>query len=256
MLFHCYNLTPKIKSCQIKKQDFILRKTNSSLILKVANSTFVETMPFMKNKHLYLFQAVKKEILQNIEKNNILIEEFKYSDILYFSFNREAISKFTECLTVVEYDITKAYLTAAKNLKFISEEFYKKVIELPKKIRLIILGSIASTATINTYKNGELINTETKNNALLTKVWKMICKYVGDTMKHFLLMPSYLFFWVDGIFFDYSKNTIEEIETRVNSIKVFEFKKINCLSLRKQRNSIVVIKEDNIKKQFYTNYKR
>jgi hypothetical protein len=255
MQFLSYNLNPMLNELIAKKKSFVLRKTNSSLKIVYNNNTYLCNMPFFKKKHLYLFQAIKKEILENIEKFKITVLTVKYNEINYFAFNREAIKQFSECKTVVEYDITKAYLTAAVNLNFISKEFFNKFLELPKKIRLIVLGSIASLATVLTYEAGEIINKEMKNDILLTNVWKTICKEVGDKMTLLTALPSYLFFWVDGIFFDYSKNSIEDIETEINKIQNFEFKKIKCLHLVKIKNSIIVFKENNVKKQFYLNYK-
>jgi hypothetical protein len=251
MQFHSYNLMPKIIQLKKDKKNFVLKTTNSSIILKYNNNTFVQTFPFFKNKHLYLFAAIKKEIMQNIKDKNIHIEKIQYRDILYFLFSPALLRSNYIYDNVAEFDISKAYITTAHNLGLLSDSFFNKMCELPKRIRLVILGSIATVLVVQEFKEGKVLTTEIKNNELLSNVWRLICKTTGEAMQQLINLSGFLFFWVDGVYFNLNVTPLLQILELIENIKGYEFKQIPLESIEKINNFCIVKKVDGISKHFF-----
>ena len=158
-------------------------------------------------QELNLFVEIRKEVRFNIEQKKLLLPNYTSKDIGYYLFsNKIHMAKETgrvEFNDVMEFDIRKAYYMAAYKLKYISEEFYLRCIELPKTTRLRLIGSIATSKTTFCYKKGKMVGEPTKKEDIdLRKAWFNICKYVDTCMRELrqLMGEDFLFYWVDGIY--------------------------------------------------------
>ena len=254
------DFNPLLKRLIKAKKDFEVIHTGSSTTIKYDNKKILYSHFKIHNRFLYLFQEVKKEFLNNIEKNKIDLDFSINSKTILYSYYKThnkfpeigEILNFKDCC---ELDIEKAYYNAAYKLGFISQEFYNKCRELPKTIRLMLLGSIATNKRIEIYKNGEKISSEKKQDENLRAAWFMVCEYVDKCLFEFseIVHKSFLFYYVDGIFFenysDYEKDIKEaqffcELKYGLK-FKIEKIDKIEAVRLNEKTCKISVYKTKN-----------
>jgi len=193
----------RLKYLSFINQDFTLAETGSSQLIRYKHYRFFYGASVVKRKHMHLFQDIKKHVKSQIEKNQIEVEPIERLKPLYFKF-RELNLEPGECQhfdNVCQYDVNKAYYTVARNMGFISEEYFNKYLSLPKHMRLILIGALATRKTIKTYEKGKLVEKELKEDQELRTVFMRI---VIETDKVLLQMSKalkdeFLFYWVDGI---------------------------------------------------------
>lgn len=202
-------------------------------------------------KEMNLFAEIRKEVRFNIEQKNLKLPDYTAKDIGYYLYSNamhEAQKTGrVEFDDVMEFDIVKAYYTAAYNLGYISREFFLACIELPKTTRLRLIGSIATLKTIFVYKEGKLSGDPIqKYDPDLRKAWFHICKYVDECMRQLrrLLGEDFLFYWVDGL---YCKST-DKIDDYLLWVRLkynldFEYKPVDR----------VVVEKDDAKKSMMVN---
>lgn len=192
-----------IKQLKEQKQDFEVRKTTKSTLIKFGKFSYMYADSHFKNMHLNLFQQLKKEVHSNIIKNKIVVPEIvksKYFD--HRQFEKIGEGEFLTFNNVIEFDINKAYYNVLKKFKYISEDFYNKCIKLPKNIRLALVGSLATKKTIFYYQKGELLYFEDEADDLLRRVFFHLVEYTDMVLDRFskLSKDHFLFYWVDGIY--------------------------------------------------------
>lgn len=202
------------------KKDFKVIHTGNSTRIDLGTYENIYSSYKVPLKYLHLFSEVKKEVLKNVENKDLFINnDIDNKKILFNYFKKHKkqveIGEYLEFENVIELDIVKAYYNAAFLLGFIGEDFYKKCLELPKTIRLMLLGSIASVIVTEHYVKGELVSREKKENSLLRKIWFNICEYVDNCLFEFseLVHENFLFYYVDGIFLKYDKESEDLIKT-------------------------------------------
>lgn len=145
-------------------------------------------------------------------------------------------------------DIKKAYPTALYNYGAIDKYCYDFLGTISKKDRLAALGMLASNKRIFDYdENG--VNYRIVHEKSSLKEWFFLCvlqtqKIMFDLKR--ILGDSFLFFWVDGIYFD----DIEKVELVENYLRQNNysntFERLNCFN---------VIREEGYNNIFYTNTK-
>lgn len=231
------------------KFDFKMIKTTNTTVLKYLHVKEVFSASQIELKYMYLFTEIKKEASKNIAK--------KYGDylpdyrgqLLYFKFRaQEEAPKageakiFKNCL---EIDINKAYYKAALNLGIITESYYNKYINLPKDVRLKLIGAIATRKQIFNYKNGKLESIEEETNQLLRKAWFMIVNEVDSALYYFAekLGENFIFYWVDGIYIKKFEG-YEDIKNEVSNLFKFEFSvdEIKEITLEKGKGKTTKVK--------------
>lgn len=238
------------------KFDFKMVKTTNTTQLHFYDTKELYTYDPISPKYLHLFAEIKKHVLERIEGRNLPNYEATRQ---YFRFSKipANIGKDkAELFNLYEFDINKAYYFAAKNLGFISEAFFKKYINLPKSIRLKLIGSIATQKHIYEYKKGVLVEYDIINEPELRKVWFMIVNEVNNALFHFSerIGESFLFYWVDGIYckkHDYINEILEEME----QVFKFEFKKIDIkkMTIEKGKGNLdKIIIETKDKQKIFT----
>ena len=249
-----------IKKLQAQKKDFEVRKTTKSTLIKFDTYTYMFADSHFKVQYLNLFQKIKKEVARNIEQKKIDTPEIQRSK--YFKVaNFEPIAqgeflKFTNCY---EFDINKAYYKALNHLGYISTEFYNECINLPKNIRLALVGTLATQKTVFFYEAGELKDYEIRKNDILRKVFFQVVEYVDKALYFFsrLAGENFLFYWVDGIYlknYDRAQYHRDLISYEFNlDFSTEQIKEVIVFNKSELNTQIVIKKQDNNLKTFNLN---
>lgn len=159
--------------------------------------------------HIRFISSVKAHVKQKIKDGKLTPEKIKHK-ISYFDSGTRRMGSTTDC---VEVDIDSAYWEAAYKLKIISGRIYRYGKTVPKKIRLIALGTLAKRTTIYKFDGKKLIKDRIELDKETEYFWNMICKSVSDimtTVSASLDEKDYYFYWVDAIFV--SKKVEQEVK--------------------------------------------
>ena len=256
---HKCSATDEIKYLVSLKKTFVVRRTNRTTQIEVDEARYIYSELQLQPKHFALMKEVKDEFLaheKQIRQNEVKSPSgLSYND---FSETLRDMDNYSGSMhtieNVVNMDITKAYYYAAKILGYISEEFFKKCMELPKYFRLILIGSVATHKRTFFYKKGELVDEKSETNELLRTAWFNICKYVDNAMTDIknCIGFHFLFYWVDGIFFTADNGKNIKICNIIMDHYKFDFtiervKKIEVLNTGNS-NTLKVYKGNSIKK--------
>ena len=250
--------------------------TNSSIIVyedkydkyKVIFSDGV----YMSKKEMILQKKLKKEIEKNTKDKEITFSKEK--KIHFFEFDsslRYMVETQGDCVdieNVIEMDITKAYYQMAYNLGYISKKFFEITLQLPKHIRLRLLGSIATKRIVEKYKNGKVVEMKVIEDDRMRDIWFHICYNVGKIMKECseAIQDFFIFYWVDGIYFqkhpkfspkyDPTKQIIQNIFEK-NNLK-FSINELEKISLQNLNDEIMLKcwKDGMVKSNFSVPHKK
>jgi hypothetical protein len=121
-------------------------------------------------------------------------------------------------INVKSLDLNNAYARCLLNSKLIDNELYEMMVRLPKKVRLITLGMLAKGYVEYTMNDSDMEEDEGVRTWRYSKYSNLYFYAVQkttdvmNTIKH-ILGDSFLFFWVDGIYFKSSakKKLIDEV---------------------------------------------
>lgn len=103
-------------------------------------------------------------------------------------------------IPVYIYDKSAAYATASRDAGIISQESFDKLARMPKQLRLMIIGSIGTRATIRQYREGKCIDTKQETQAT-RPVWERIIATVSaEMLLHYTLNRAIFAFWVDALY--------------------------------------------------------
>jgi len=184
---------------------YTLKYTSSTAILITEHEKLVFADERVLNKEYALRAKIKKDIRTNVEglnleKNPYQPRYYKWSP--YFAEMRIGEGEVVRAQDVWEIDLTKAYYYAANQLGYLSDEFFDKTMKVPKRIRLRLLGSIATIRNVEEFDGKELVHSQTSD-ALMRLVWHNIVCHVDEVMVEIAdaLHDHFLFYWVDGIYF-------------------------------------------------------
>lgn len=205
-------VTSRVRGTPHEKVEFLqhhgipyeLKYTSSSAVLTTEYEKIIYSDHRTTKYELILRNSLKKEINTNcpdmVGRFDNQPRYFKWSDAIYkIPMNDGDVMSVRDCY---EIDLVKAYYYTAKNLGYISEDFFQKTLKIPKQLRLRLLGSIASVKNIETF-DGEVIDLEQKSDAKLRNIWhNIVCRtdMVLERMSS-ALGSHFLFYWVDGIYF-------------------------------------------------------
>ena len=194
------NLIEQLKNC---KKDFKVSSTSNSTMLEFDLSKYLYSDSHFSKKYLHYFQKLKKEVTKNIQEKNIIVPDYQKSKYFHFKeFEEVTQGEILEFKNCIELDINKAYYVALYNLGYISKDFFNLCIELPKKIRLALVGTLATTKSILFYEDGVIKDHEIIKNDKLRNVFFHCVKVVDECLYSFsyLAKESFIFYWVDGIY--------------------------------------------------------
>jgi hypothetical protein len=214
----------KIAELNRKGIHFIVSRTQSSCKIKIPsmNECYFKGASNYTFKEMNAQRFLKKAVHENIVNKNLEVPDISPSDIKYSQFSSYILNELPldqKISNFVEFDITKAYYKVAHNLGYISEEMYLKYIDLPKKVRLRFLGSIATKKRKYVYDKGKMVGEpEIFEDKLLRKVWFHIVSETDKCMTEFMniVKDNFLMYYVDGIYLleaDY-KETLKYIQEK------------------------------------------
>jgi len=193
-----------INSLIENKQNFILRQTNYS-----DEIIFNEIRYIINNAGFNDFEVIKyrNKIISDIkefETKNRAPRTVDKKTINYFDLGNYLIKGgANELNDLFCIDIKSAYPTTFFNKKYISEKTFNELGEAKKEIRLKACGSVATEKIIYEFKDGVCFNAELKESErgnYFFDVVKTVSQSMGQIKQ--LLNKDFLFFWVDGIFFN------------------------------------------------------
>jgi hypothetical protein len=195
--------TQFIQELKKMKADFTVKMTTNSTEVIYDEMKFLYSISEFQKKHLGLFMQMKSKVKKSIAEKNIIVPEIQRAK--YFDcgqFRKIAQGEFLTFDNVLELDINKAYYRVLFNLGYIDEEFFNKCITLPKKIRLALVGSLATKKSIFYYEKGILKSHELTKNDTLRNVFFQLVSIVDEALTVFqnLSGKNFLFYWVDGIY--------------------------------------------------------
>jgi hypothetical protein len=220
----------RIKMLKKQKKVFRVSYTSTSCLVRTGNRQYMYCgdggMPFWE---LNLQKQIKKHILTAIENGVELTQTLTSKDVSYYRFSEESQNMSEgECLgECVEFDIDKAYYRCAFNLGFMDRNFYNKCVGLKKKVRLRLIGSIATKRRIFNYENGKIQGIpDIIENPVLRNAWFHIVDRIGKCMDDFAQMcgDRFVMYWVDGIYLKGKAEDYTEILKVISERWGFDFK--------------------------------
>lgn len=196
---------------------FELHVNNNSLTLHDGTFAYYTSDAIENNdedislNHIRFISSVKSHVKQKIKDGILTPSKLKHK-ISYFDSGIRRQGHTTDC---TEVDIDSAYWETAYKLKVISGRIYRYGKTVPKKIRLIALGTLAKRTTIYKFDGKKLIKDRVELDKETEYFWNLICKQVSDimtTVSASLPEKDYYFYWVDAIFVS------RKVEFKVKSI--------------------------------------
>lgn len=190
-----------------KRASFDIILSGSVKKLIHGNIEYSNMLSIFSMDELRFIRKVKNEIIKNCqiyEKTSGKIPSY-YCPYVNWSKNLPYNSE-----NLVEIDISGAYWQGAFQGGYISESVYNEGFNYRKKVKLASLGSIAKREIVFKYENGKFLRTEPTKRHEYSKAFFNISRYIYDVMNlcAISLGNSYLFFWVDAIFFENSPKNV------------------------------------------------
>lgn len=203
-------------------KEYKVKITNSSVTIEEGNNTIRYSDGTLRMKHLGMMASLKSMI-----RKSDMYHDLVENDIMpkYFDFNADFICKQNKGVTydkVIEVDLNSAYAQTMINLGLITNEFYQKVIALPKSLRLRILGSMATKTTVQIYSGYECLDSYVdKKNDDLSRIWKIICHETAEVLRKTIAKTAneiWLGYWVDAIYLQGSTQQATEVQATMKDL--------------------------------------
>jgi hypothetical protein len=223
MVEYLINSSETFKMYLSKNSQKIYRELDSGEVLK---SFFTDNK--LNPSVFHVSNKIKKA--HNIYWDNT-DKEFTESDRFWIKYyNYESISNCKSIKRFYYIDISSAYITALMNIKLIDIDLFNTINSLPKKDRLISLGMLAYEPYEVTYINGIKTNIQRIKNEY-SKTFYLACRELQLVIEMLIkkIDKRYLWYWVDGIFFE-NFSDFYLIKSILNS-KRFKFRFGSCFDL-------------------------
>jgi hypothetical protein len=204
------NIQANIDTLNNLKAKFVVQHGTYTTTIITDNKKVRYMMNSYHNRVFMCASLIKRDVL-----NSELAKQIMASEYVKMNFGFSKNPKSYNCKRVLNIDITSAYATCLLRNGLITEETYKILKSLPKTERLPCVGMLATSYTKFFYENGECVNVEMYRSPT-ANVFFFLIDEINAIMKsiEFYLGSKFIFYWVDGIFFDFNtdKNIIKEIE--------------------------------------------
>jgi len=212
--YYCFgdNFINILESLKEQKKTFDVQITGYTTVVKTERQNiFICEKPNSK-KILIAYSKINSDIIKSkyifpiVDRNKInyylLKNDFrnlKITDELFFD-------------EIVNIDISGAYAQAMYNFNIISDATFEYLKTVDKVTRLKAVGMIAASKNVFHYEDGKYISDEIIRDEKKRNIFFLLCKKIGDLMTAVAdeLEDSFLFFWVDGIYFT-DKNKIQNV---------------------------------------------
>lgn len=232
---------PNSAMIKVEKEDFDSYK-QSLIELKIPFTLYVNNMSSrieggycpphytgdnLHSKHINFISTVKRHVKNKIETGRLVVGE-PIKKAAYFDPGNKR-SGFVK--NAYEVDIDSAYWDTAYKFKIISRAIYRYGLTVPKKVRLMALGSLGKKTSVY-YFDGKKMNTmEPIFDKDTCYFWDKICAHIGDVMTTIasnIDNNDYFFYWTDALFV--RKSAVTEVKRMVRkagyNYKVEVIKKI------------------------------
>lgn len=188
---------------------------------EVQHGTYTTTIVSPNGKKRYMMNTYNnrvfrcaKMIKKDVE-NSPFAKEIMEAKYFKTNFGVSTNKKSYLAKKVLNIDITSAYATCLKNNGLITQKTYDFLKSLNKTERLPCVGMLATSHTKFKYENGECVNIDVYRSPTAPVFFYLIdeINYVMQTIE-FYLGNKFIFYWVDGVFFDYntSPKVVKQIE--------------------------------------------
>lgn len=193
------------------KTDFELYTSNYTMkiILKDGNQKFIRSK--QSNRVFAAFRKLEVDI------KTANVKEMGLEDVRYFQHDFKH-PVYVE--RVCNIDLKSCYSNILFREKIISEATHKYLSGLPKRERLAAVGMLASRKEIFTFKNGKVSGVReerSENSRFFFFAVQKTFEMMNELKK--ICGKSYLFTWVDGIYFLPDGNKMERCEQYLRDIK-------------------------------------
>lgn len=200
---------------------------------------------------------IKKDVLGSPYAQAILDSKFFKTN-----FGVSDIKKSYFAENVLNIDISSAYATCLFNKGLITGETFDILKTIPKAERLPCVGMLATSYSKFHYDQGKCVNVDMFRSPTANVFFYLIdeINYIMKNIQH-MLGKKFIFYWVDGIFFDASVDPgiVKNIEEYLNNLgykykyeDVQNFKMVaddRKLSLRMVKNGdvkVYTVGKDNV----------
>jgi hypothetical protein len=246
--------TIKIKDVQYfinlferKKIPFTIYQTLSTTKIVTGDKllTYTNTTNRLNNYELNLIKKVKKDALNCTDMPSTTNLDVKYIDVSKLINTNKVLTS-----ELYELDLSSAYWNNALKNNFIEQSTfdYGKGARIGKRARLISLGALAKTTTVQNF-DGTIYNDlkpiKTKTKGIFFECAN-ICSLEMNILK-ILAENNFLFFWVDAVFFRTNK-TKEILETYLNS-KNIDYKIIALDKIQSNKKDATITVHSEIAKK-------
>lgn len=168
------------------------------------------SMKFMKAEKSRKCFASFAKIKKDIRLSNVHVD-IDRRDVSYYDTNLKPL----KIKTLYNVDLKSAYATVLLNSGIITKETYKYICSLPKPDRLACVGMLASHQHIFTYEGGEPVCMPEEKRSEFEAYFYFCCMKTFEVMqsvKKICSKNSYLFSWVDSIYFKNEKDAQKIID--------------------------------------------
>ena len=254
---------PFVNMLKDTNQDFIVQSTSSTDIIITEKQKRIYnkvSQRFVSKGEMILQKKLKKDIEKKTE-NQLIIRDPK-DKVKYFRFDKsiremsEMLGEIVSIKNLIEMDITMAYYQVAFNLGYMSKEMLDISKDIPKYMRLRLLGSIASRKMIDTYSGNKLIDTCVKEDQKMRDIYFNIRKKTDEIIIECAdaIRDYFIFYWVDGIYFKKDEKIKDDLLQPSVEIIKYIFEKHNLAYTTKSIEKMIIINENkNIYLQLFNN---
>lgn len=223
-----------------EKHNFCVKKTNYSTIIELPSGEKYLCMDEKSGKK-YFFAMNK--LLSEIKKNQIEIDEVNRNNIFYYGVSEHLSKKKIKwqlISDVYNIDIKSAYASVLKKYGFISEDFFNnEVSKWDKPTRLKAVGSLATNKIIYHYQEGMCISVHAEKNDYTRNLFFLCCHEIGQLLNRISNnCPSFLFYWVDGIYFSKESDAKKIIRELRKEGYFYSFDRIDWMQIKDSEKRI------------------
>lgn len=218
----------------------------AKIVVPALNESYLYGGKGYSVKEFHVQSKLKKGILEAVEQKGMEVPYYESKDIKYSVYSEilQQAPAGTVIKNVVEFDVNKAYYQCAYNLGYITKKMYETYLDLPKHVRLRLIGTIATRKRIYSYNENGRLSDEVQiiQEPILRRVWFHICKQVDEALEYFAELAGnrFLMYYVDGIYLqdgDWSKE-LDMVREKFG----FEFKECKVKSITKFYNDLDIYK--------------
>lgn len=185
-----------------KANSWVIETPNGNCIFGVSDNISYSV------EDMQCFKSVKRDSRKFLELNKDFVfdvrkpEYFRQSDLIRTVCRNR---NFMDVIYAYEVDLVSAYWVIARKFGFISEKTFEKFKHL-KIARNAAIGNLGASVRVIKKEGGKVVSDEfRKENEYLNEIRLHIvnyCDYVINCIISNFDFYNYLFYWVDGIYFE------------------------------------------------------